>query len=93
MPCNALYTALSSAKSASGLFVVGNLKLTNIYVHNIRSLNKHWDDLTAGASEGGARAPLKNLGAPPPMCPPHLSIPSPVPPSPVQIDKLPDRAP
>ena len=26
---NALYTALSRAKSASGLFVVGNLKLTN----------------------------------------------------------------
>ena len=51
-----------------------------------------------GRQKGGARAPLKNLGAPltvppPPMCPPHLSIPSPVPPSPVQIDKLPDRAP
>ena len=29
MPRNALYTALSRAKSASGLFVVGNLKLTN----------------------------------------------------------------
>ena len=28
MPRNALYTALSRAKSASGLFVVGNLKLT-----------------------------------------------------------------
>ena len=77
MPRNALYTALSRAKSASGLFVVGNLKLTNklsekdpvymelkrlkehcaimwsiplispdIYVHNVRSLNKHWEDLS-----------------------------------------------
>ena len=77
MPRNALYTALSRAKSASGLFVVGNLKLTNkllekdpvhlelkrlrehcsimwsipltspdIYVHNVRSLNKHCGDLT-----------------------------------------------
>ena len=77
MPRNALYTALSRAKSASGLFVVGNLKLANklsekdpvhlelkrlrehcsimwyiplnspdIYVHNVRSLNKHCDDLT-----------------------------------------------
>ena len=26
---NALYTALSRAKTASGLFIVGNLKLTN----------------------------------------------------------------
>ena len=74
---NALYTALSRAKSTSGLFVVGNLKLTNsltekdhvhlelkrlrehcaimwsiplispdIYLHNVRSLNKHWEDLT-----------------------------------------------
>ena len=77
MARNALYTALSRAKSASGLFVVGNLKLTNklsekdpvhlelkrlrehcaiiwsiplispdIYVDNVRSLNKHWEDLT-----------------------------------------------
>ena len=76
MPRNALYTALSRAKSASGLFIKGNLKLTNklsekdqvhtelkrlrehcailwsiplispdIYVHNVRSLNKHWEDL------------------------------------------------
>ena len=76
MPRNALYTALSRAKSASGLFVVGNLKLTNkllekdpvhlelkrlrehcaimwsipltspdIYVLNVRSLKKHWEDL------------------------------------------------
>ena len=29
MPRNALYTALSRAKLASGLFIVGNLKLTN----------------------------------------------------------------
>ena len=28
-PRNALYTALSRAKTASGLFIVGNLKLTN----------------------------------------------------------------
>ena len=64
---NALYTALSRAKSASGLFIVGNLKLSNklsekdpvqlelkwsislnspdIYIHNVRSLNKHWEDL------------------------------------------------
>ena len=73
----ALYTALSRSKSASGLFVVGNTKLTNkltekdpvhlelkrlnehcaimwsvpltspgIYIHNVRSLNKHWVDLT-----------------------------------------------
>ena len=77
---NALYTALSRAKSASGLFVVGNLKLINklsekdpvhlelkrlrehcaimwsiplnspdIYVHNVRSLNKHWEDLTVNS--------------------------------------------
>ena len=76
MSRNALYTALSRAKSASGLYIVGNLKLTNklsendpvymefkrlredctimwsiplfspdIYVHNVRSLNKHWEDL------------------------------------------------
>ena len=29
LPRNALYTALSRAKTASGLFIVGNLKLTN----------------------------------------------------------------
>ena len=29
LPDNALYTALSRAKTASGLFIVGNLKLTN----------------------------------------------------------------
>ena len=77
MPRNALYTALSRAKLASGLFIEGKLKLTNkfsekdpvftelkrmrehcnimwsipltdltIYVHNVRSLNKHCDDLT-----------------------------------------------
>ena len=77
MPRNALYTALIRAKSASGLFVVGNLKLANklsekdpvhlelkrlrehcsimwsipltspdIYVHNVRPLNKHCADLT-----------------------------------------------
>ena len=71
-----IITALNRAKSALGLFVVGNLKLTNkssekdpvhlelkrlkehcaitwsiplfsrdIYVHNVRSLNKHCDDL------------------------------------------------
>ena len=76
LPRNALYTALSRAKTASGLFIVGNLKLTNkisendpvfrelkrlkqhcsiiwsilltsptIYIHNVRSLNKHWEDL------------------------------------------------
>ena len=76
MTRNALYTALSRAKSASGLYIVGNLKLSNklsekdpvymelkrlrehcaiiwsiplispdIYVHNVRSLNKHWEDL------------------------------------------------
>ena len=77
---NALYTALSRAKSASGLFVLGNLKLTNklsekdpvhlelkrlrehcailwsiplispdIYIHNVRSLNKHLEDLTVNS--------------------------------------------
>ena len=77
MTRNALYTALSRAKSASGLYIVGNLKLTNklsekdpvymelkrlkehcaiiwsiplispdIYVHNVRSLNKHWEDFS-----------------------------------------------
>ena len=77
MSRNALYTALSRSKSASGLYIVGNLKLTNklsekdpvymelkrlkehcaimwsiplisqdIYVHNVRSLNKHWEDLS-----------------------------------------------
>ena len=80
MTRNALYTALSRAKSASGLFIVGNLKLINklsekdpvhlelkrlrehcaimwsipltspdIYVHNVRSLNKHWEDLTVNS--------------------------------------------
>ena len=73
---NALYTALGRAKSASGLFIVGYLKLSNtlsekdpvqlelkrlrelctiiwsiplnspdIYIHNVHSLNKHWEDL------------------------------------------------
>ena len=72
----ALYTAFSRAKSESGLYIVGNLKLSNKlsekdpvylelmrlkahcniiwsiplispynYVHNVRSLNKHWEDL------------------------------------------------
>ena len=65
------YTPLSRAKLASGLFVMGNLKLTNklsekdpVHLelkrlkehcaimwsiplfHNVRSLNKHWEDLT-----------------------------------------------
>ena len=78
LPRNALYTALSRAKTASGLFIVGNLKLTNklsdkdpvfrelkrlrehcsiiwsipltsptVYVHNVRSLNKHFGDILA----------------------------------------------
>ena len=47
MPRNALYTALSRAKSASGLFVVGILKLTNKLsekdpVHlELKRLNEH----------------------------------------------------
>ena len=78
MPRNALYTALSRAKTVSGLFIVGNLKLSNkisekdpvfrelkrlkrmcsiiwsieltsptIYFHNIRSLQKHCEDLVS----------------------------------------------
>ena len=78
LPRNALYTALSRAKTASGLFIVGNLKLTNklsdkdpvfrelkrlrehcsiiwsipltsstVYVHNVRSLDKHFGDILA----------------------------------------------
>ena len=78
VPRNALYTALSRAKTASGLFIVGNLKLSNkisekdpvirehkrlkqmcsiiwsieltsptIYFHNIRSLQKHCEDLVS----------------------------------------------
>ena len=47
MSLNALYSALSRAKSASGLFVVGNLKLTNKlsekdYVHlELKRLREH----------------------------------------------------
>ena len=75
-PRNALYTALSRVKTASGLFIVGYLKLTNkisendpvfrelkrlkehcsiiwsiiltsitSYIHNVRLLKKHWEDL------------------------------------------------
>ena len=76
MPRNFLYTALSRAKSASGLYILGHLKLnykfsdkdtilqelkrleencsiiwsipltsTDIYLHNVSSLNKHYEDL------------------------------------------------
>ena len=51
LPGNALYTVVSSAKTTSGLFIVGNLKLTNIIsekdpvFQEIKRLNEHYNIL------------------------------------------------